>query len=154
MVYPCALKCISLSIKRTTMKKLILIFLLSMMLPGIAGAACCDSIPNTWELDKAAWKAWDKIDSAWMDSIYWNCLKRNNLKMKCSSCDYIYIKVDFSIDSLGRLTEYKVASSNICSQPVSQKLEAEFMDYFKALEFPAVLRNLRFRAMLGTGLKC
>jgi hypothetical protein len=113
-----------------------------------------DSIVNTWQLEHDAWIAWERIDSIWTDSIYWKCLKRHKLKMKCSGCEYIMIHVDLIIDTNGKLTGYAIEKSNICGNDISKEMEKEFMEFFQNLIFPEILRGMKLHTMLGTGLKC
>ncbi len=140
------------------MKRLIL--LIWIMLPVVAAAqdtedvVPTDSIVKTWDLERVAWRAWQPIDSAWMDSIYWNTLRKHKIHMDCGHCTRVIMHVDMKIDSLGKLEQYRVESSHICDDKMQKTLEKEFMEYFFNLTFPLPLRSRVIRTQLGTGLKC
>jgi hypothetical protein len=143
------------------MKHLMLLFLLIGPIAAFSqenqAATVKDTVPTTsdiYETDHAAWAAWRKIDSAWMDGIYWECLKTQKLKMDCSRCEDIMIKADMQIDSSGKLVQYRVVYQDVCGRDINKKLEDCFMEYFLQLIFPIELRNHIFKANLGTGLKC
>lgn len=109
---------------------------------------------KTWDLETVAWRAWDKIDSTWMAEEYWNILKDYNIKMTCSKCEYVSMHVELKIDSSGKLDSYKVIKSNKCGYEFDENLTVRFMEYFKKITFPEVLRNMNIYTILGTGLKC
>lgn len=113
-----------------------------------------DTAINTWELNHDAREAWKTIDSVWMSEVYWNVLKKHKIKMTCAHCEKVMMHVDLKIDSTGKLTDYKVEKSMQCGSSFSPEMEEEFLNFFKALDYPQALRNLRIHAMLGTGLKC
>lgn len=140
------------------MKHLIILLLLSVCINGYSQEqgvqVPADSVVKTWDLEHDAWKAWDKIDSVWMDSIYWTTLKKHKIKMSCAHCVRVMLSVDMRIDSSGRLAEYRVEKSYLCGSEFSKQLETDFMLFFTTLIFPQPLRNRVIRALLGTGLKC
>jgi len=140
------------------MKQLFILFLLFVSIVGYSQEqtvqAPADSVVKTWDLEHDAWKAWNKIDSVWMDSIYWTTLKKHKIKMSCAHCERVMLSVDMRIDSSGHMAEYRVEKSYLCGSEFSNQLEKDFMLYFEALIFPQPLRNRVIRALLGTGLKC
>ena len=109
---------------------------------------------KSYELKGDAWTSWNAIYQDWMKKEYHQILKENKLKMNCNGCEYIYLDVVLNIDSIGKMTYYKLINSNKCSEKFSKKLEIQFMRSFFNLEFPQPLRNMYFEARLGTGLKC
>ena len=113
-----------------------------------------DTVVPIWDMDLQVWREWDRIDSIWMHSTYWNLLAKHHLKMDCAHCERVSMQVDMQIDTSGRMISYKVIKSNCCGEAFSAQLIQEFMEFFEKYTFPPALRNLRFRTLLGTGLKC
>jgi hypothetical protein len=140
------------------MRRIIIIMFLCLPVVSMAQSKLLDvpedSVGSVWDLGKDAYYAWDNIDSAWMESEYRPILKKFKLKMSCSGCEYIMMHADLSVDSTGRLIEYRIVSSDKCGNVFDDKLKDAFMSYFVKLTFPQALRNRIFRVILGTGLKC
>jgi hypothetical protein len=140
------------------MKKILLITIVCLMCgytcPAQTDPSQRDTLENIWDKGKDAWKAWNLIDSIWMDSIYWPNLKQHKLKMTCAHCERILMHVDMKIDSTGKLELYRITRSSICGNEISKKMEDEWMKFFLFYEFPEALRKQAFHVMLGTGLKC
>jgi hypothetical protein len=140
------------------MKRLIILFLF--IFPLLAAAqdepvvVPSDSVAMVWNLDRDASKAWDRIDSVWMDSVYWNTLKKHKIKMSCAHCTGVMMHVDMQIDSSGHLASYRLEAGFFCDEKLALTLENEFMQFFLNLEFPPALRGRVFRTFLGTALKC
>ena len=85
---------------------------------------------------------------------YNKCLKKFNLKLKCSSCNYIFIKAEIHIDTNGKMVKYIKLSENICGKKATKEFEECFMKYFKNVKYPEILRSMKIKAMIGTGLRC
>lgn len=113
-----------------------------------------DSIPKSYELKGDQYKAWRVIEEDWFTKEYSKILKENKLKMNCSGCESIFMNTIITIDSIGKLKEYKVVNSRKCATTFSKKLEDRFIKWFQTLNFPKELYNAKFEARLGTGLKC
>ncbi len=113
-----------------------------------------DTIPKSYELKADQYKAWRVIEQEWFSKEYSNILKENKLKMNCNGCESIYMNTVITIDSIGKLKEYKVVNSRKCASTFSKKLEQRFMKWFLTLNFPKELYNSKFEVRLGTGLKC
>lgn len=113
-----------------------------------------DSIPKYYELKRPQYNAWNLVYQKWMTKEYGKILKENNLKMNCSSCVSIYMNAVITIDSLGKLKNYKVVKSKKCKEIFSKKFEDRFMQWFFSFKFPIELYNSKFEVKLGTGLKC
>ena len=113
-----------------------------------------DSIPKHYELNRPQYNAWNYIYQEFMSKEYGEILKENNLKMNCSSCVSVYMNAVITIDSLGKLKNYKVVKSKKCKETFSKKLEERFMRWFFLFNFPVELYNNKFEVRLGTGLKC
>ena len=109
---------------------------------------------KTHELPDEKFRQWTSIKDRWLRNEFPLCLKRYNLEMSCSGCEYIYITVELTIDGDGRLVQYKIIHENICGKRASKQIEKCFMRYFKTIVFPKELRNLTIVANLGNGLKC
>ncbi len=112
------------------------------------------AIVKEYDLPDKQWRRWNEIKEFWMKNEYLPCLKRFKLRMSCSHCEYIFIKVELKIDAEGRLIGYKKIGENICGKKAGKKLEECLLKYFKNLVFPEELRNMTIEASLGTGLKC
>jgi hypothetical protein len=112
------------------------------------------AIVKEYDLPDKQWRRWNEIKEYWMKNEYLPCLKRFKLRMSCSHCEYISIKVELKIDGEGSLVGYKKIGENICGKKAGKKLEECLLKYFKTLVFPEELRNITIEASLGTGLKC
>lgn len=113
-----------------------------------------DTIPKSYELKGDQYKTWRVIEQEWFSKEYGKILKENKLKMNCSGCESISINAVITIDSIGKLKEYKVVNSRKCATTFSKKLELRFMKWFLTFNFPKELYNSKFEVHLGTGLKC
>lgn len=111
-------------------------------------------IIKSHELKGDAWESWNKIQNDWMKKEYPTLLKSNKLKMNCDGCSTIYLDVVLQIDTVGKLTYYKLIDSRKCAEKFSKPLEIQFMKSFFKIQFPESLQNMRFQVRLGTGLKC
>ncbi len=109
---------------------------------------------KSYNLDDTKWSKWNKIEKNWRKNIYGKILKKYGLKMSCLKCEYIYFDFIFTISKNGKLTEAKKIKENICSQKKTDGIEADFIKYFKNLQFPKELQNLKIEVKLGDGLKC
>ena len=108
----------------------------------------------SYELEGQAWRDWDSINSVWMKTVYFPCLKENNLKMSCANCVYIYIDAIFTIDSYGKLTDIQIVKEKICTGKASEKLKNCFFSFYKKMIFPESLRHRKVKSKFGTGLSC
>lgn len=113
-----------------------------------------DTIPKSYELKGDQYKAWRGIEQEWFSKEYGKILKENKLKMNCSGCESISMNTVITIDSIGKLKEYRVVNSRKCATTFSKKLEERFMKWFLTFNFPKELYNSKFEVHLGTGLKC
>lgn len=113
-----------------------------------------DSIVETWHYGCEITIAWDKVDSAWLRNAYWDCLKKFKIKLDCGHCIIAVMDVDMKIDSSGKLEEYRIIKSRICTDEVTPDQEKCFMEYFTKLIFPAEFRGKTIRVKLGDSLKC
>ncbi len=134
------------------MEKLLLLslFFILLGLPAYSQV----TVPKHYELKGQAYTQADSIHDIWMDTQYWNILKKNKLKMKCSGCDNIYMDVVMGIDNNGRLLGINVVKTKCCTSEFSENLKSEFLAYFGDLIFPPSLWNMTFEYRLGTGLSC
>jgi len=98
--------------------------------------------------------AWNKIDDDWRLHYFHDCLAKDKLKMSCAHCASIYLTVDFKIDSVGKVIEYKVVKENMCGSDFTESLKKCFLEYFLTIEFPEGFRNMVFEINIGNGLKC
>lgn len=106
------------------------------------------------ELPPAQWKAWNELKEKWMGSEYRDCLKKSDLKMSCSGCEYIYMDVILEIDKQGHLQSYTILKENVCGEKARKELQECFLKYFQEITFPPELKGWKIEAKLGTGLKC
>jgi hypothetical protein len=113
-----------------------------------------DTIPRSYELKGDQYKTWRVIEQEWFTKEFGKILKENKLKMNCSGCESIFMNTVITIDSIGKLKEYKVVNSRKCATTFSKKLEERFIKWFFTLNFPKELYNSKFEVRLGTGLKC
>jgi hypothetical protein len=133
----------------------------SLLSVAIIGCAACatpkterTSVIKDHELKGEQYRAWQEIRNYWFKNIYRECLRSHNLKMSCSGCEYIYIRVVITIDRKGKMVSCEMVGERVCIDKASESLESCFTDYFRTLTFPRELRGLRFETMLGTGLTC
>lgn len=136
------------------MKQYGLIALLLLCSITIKAQQVKDSIPKSYELKDAQYSAWRVIEKEWFSKEYGKILKENKLKMNCSGCESIFMNTVITIDSIGKLKEYKIVNSRKCATTFSKKLEERFIKWFLTLNFPKELYNSKFEIRLGTGLKC
>lgn len=113
-----------------------------------------ETYPDYYNLPKKQYEAWQKIYEAWFHSEFRECLKKSKIKMKCSKCEYVYMDFAFEIDGNGKIAKYTILKEKMCRTVFTKKLKNCFLDYFLNLEFPKELYNTKFKARLGTGLKC
>jgi len=106
------------------------------------------------ELPEAARRDWMLIKNEWMRNGYSECLKEFGLKMKCSGCEYVFIKVELSVDTDGRLTGCRKINDNVCGRSATVLQEECLLRRLKSMVFPQSLRGKKFETMLGTGLSC
>lgn len=136
------------------MKKLSMIMVLLFFSFGFKAQVAKDSIPKSYDLTGPQYSAWTNFYNNWRVVEYPKILKENKLKMNCSGCESIYMEVIFTINEIGKLSNYKVIKSKKCGKEFSKKLENRFMKLFLDFQFPKDMRNLKFEVRLGTGLKC
>jgi len=113
-----------------------------------------DSIIKENNLKGKQWDAWYTLDSTWTHHIFPGCLNENHLKLSCADCSKIYLTVQLSIDSTGKLVSHKKISSIMCGDGMSIKMEKCLLDFFYFIEFPSTLRNIILEVKVGNGLKC
>ena len=113
-----------------------------------------DSATDVYLLPKDQYADWQNIYDVWFHTQFHKCLKQNRIKMRCSKCEYVYMDVYFEIDSLGKICKYVILKEKMCATVFTKKLRKSFMDYFLNQEYPKSLHNTKFKARLGTGLKC
>ncbi|MCU0847173.1 MAG: hypothetical protein MUD12_04730 [Spirochaetes bacterium] len=94
------------------------------------------------------------IKNEWMRNCYPECIKEFGLKMKCSGCEYVFIRVELSVDTDGRLAGYRKIKDNICGKNATVSQEECLLKRLKGMVFPRSLRGMKFEAVLGTGLSC
>ncbi len=111
-------------------------------------------VPKEHELTEEQKKIWLAMKNQWFKTEYASCLRKHNLKMSCSNCEYVYIRVRMKIDNRGRLVSCTVIQSNVCGREASEDIVQCFTDFFKTFIFPQGLRSVTFETMLGTGLSC
>jgi hypothetical protein len=137
-------------------KKVMIIFLLV-----TAGALYCEknikvpAVPvKDYELKDDQRKEWNAIRGQWFRNDYREILKKFNLQMNCSDCEYVYITVRLHVDDSGRITKFEIIKEHICRGGATEKLREAFFKYFKNIKLPESLRNLIIETNLGTGLSC
>ena len=136
-------------------KILIIFFLVSTC------ALCCGknikapAVPvKDYELTDDQRKAWSLIKEQWFRNDYREILKKFNLKMNCSDCEYVYITVRLHVDDSGRIVNFEIIKEHICRGGATEKLREAFLKYFKDIILPESLRDMIIEARLGTGLSC
>jgi len=131
--------------------------------PALAGVAAePPAAPDTraaivvkeHELEGRAWQLMNDIQAQWMKDEYRPLLRKHRLRMRCSSCEYVYLDVQLTIDAEGRVTAHEVVRENRCGKPFTAAMRKDFLRSYLALTFPPELRNLVLEARLGTGLSC
>ncbi len=113
-----------------------------------------DTVFQFYDLNKTAYKSWNNIDSVWHYNSFRKCLSENNLKLSCAKCESIYLDVIFTIDSTGKLIDYRIVNEKLCGGRFTPELKICFLEFFLDFNFPEELRRLKFQVKLGTGLKC
>jgi len=107
-----------------------------------------------YKLPPEQFSMWDSIQENWFKETYWNCLKAHKLKMTCAGCHSIFARVQFYINSEGKISQYKVIQSRSCGGEMSKELLDCFLKPYLEIIFPAELRNMEIETRLGTGLSC
>jgi len=105
-------------------------------------------------LGGAAKISWDSIKGNWTKNILPGLLKKSHIDLSCRNCPEVIMVVEFTIDSTGKVTAYKVDSGKKCGEKFPQGLEKQYLDYFLKLTFPPDLWGKRIKARLGTSLVC
>ncbi len=136
------------------MKKYIIVILGLFLFLDSNAQEIKDSIPKSNELKQTQYDAWNTIKQEWFTKEYGKILKENKLKMNCNGCSSIFMTAIITIDSVGKLKEYKVLQTKKCGNGFSKKLEERFMKWFLQLKFPVELYQTKFEIILGKGLKC
>jgi hypothetical protein len=113
-----------------------------------------DTVIQYYNLDGKAFQLWENIDSVWHYNNFNKCLSENKLKLSCAKCASIYLDVVFSIDSSGKLSDYKVVNERMCGGRFTPELKICFLEFFLNFNFPAELRRIKFQVRLGNSLKC
>jgi hypothetical protein len=133
-----------------------IVLLLGLALAGPAAQQPAEPIApvKDYELKGEAWQLMNGIRSQWMKNEYRPLLRKYGLRMRCSSCEYVYLDVQLTIDGEGKVTGHKVVHENRCGKPFTDAMRKDFLRSYLALTFPPELRKLVIETRLGTGLTC
>lgn len=107
-----------------------------------------------YELKEPAKQVWYNIKDEWVMNEYPRCVAEKRLRLSCSGCSSVFIRVILTIDHQGKTTGYQKTYEKVCGGKGGIKTEKCFLRFFKNKTFPEELRNKKIETTLGTGLKC
>lgn len=113
-----------------------------------------DSIIKMSDFTHEEYAAWSTILSDWRKNIFFDCLKKQKLRLTCDGCESIYLHVNMNIDSTGKLVKYTITKEKMCGEKFRPELKEGFLNYFENLIFPPALQNKIINVYLGECLKC
>jgi len=109
---------------------------------------------KAWELDDNAYDDWQRIEDDWKVNVLNPTLEKYKIKVNCSDCPRVALRVIMKIGEDGKLVAYEIVNFNVCGDKVPKGLESDLMGYFTELTFDESLNGKVFEAYLGKILKC
>jgi hypothetical protein len=113
----------------------------------------CDTLITEydWKTDSLMHEVFNR----WERTGFVKLLKKHNVgKIDCGDCEGVTAKIQFYINSEGKMQSIKLLQSNKCGFPFTEKFTIDFINSFSNLVFPEILRNSCYHFYAGRRLKC
>jgi hypothetical protein len=113
----------------------------------------CDTLitDTDWKTDSLM----KEVFNPWESKDFYMLLKKHKVgKIDCGGCEGVSAKIQFYIDTEGKIQSIKLLQSNKCGFPFDEKFRNDFINSFSTLVFPDVLRNKCYQFYVGRRLKC
>ena len=109
---------------------------------------------NIYEvLDKVQIDKWYETRKLLEEKYFYTFLKKHKIKFSCAHCVSIYIDIDVHVMEDGH-AHVKVLQTKKCGSEFNAKQITELEKLLFNMQFAHELKNKKFVARVGNGLKC